>query len=56
MPIEAIEAELKRRRSVQLSEYRARLREHEQAIEGLEKELRTLGQIVNATSRRKARA
>lgn len=56
VPIEAIEAELKLRRSAQIAEYRARMREHELAIEGLEKELKALGQTVNATRRRKARA
>lgn len=56
VPIEAIEAELKLRRSTQIAEYRARKREHELAIDGLEKELKALGQPVNATRRRKARA
>lgn len=56
MPIEALEAELKRRRGAQLSEFRTRIREHEQAIAGLEHELRSLGQNITATRRRKARA
>lgn len=56
LPIEALEAELKRRRGAQLAEYRSRIRAHEQAIQGLEIELRSLGQNVNATRRRKARA
>jgi|GEM_PF-7061675 len=56
MPIEALEIELKRRRDAQVSELRVRIREHEQAIHGLEKELVSLGHPAPANRRRKARA
>lgn len=56
LPVEALEAELKRRKSAQLAEYRAQIREHEQAIQGLEQQLRKIGQPINATRRRKASA
>lgn len=56
LPVEALEAELKRRKSAQLAEYRAKIREHEQAIQGLEQQIRNHGQPINATRRRKASA
>ncbi len=54
LPIEALEAELKRRRNAQLGELRSRLREHVKAIADLEHELETLGGTRTVTSRRKA--
>lgn len=55
LPIEALESELKRRRSAQLAELRARVREHEQAIALLEKDLRGMGSPGTETRRRKVR-
>ncbi|MCB9495324.1 MAG: hypothetical protein H6686_00355 [Fibrobacteria bacterium] len=56
LPLEALEAELKRRRFAQLGELKARIREHEQSILGLEQELSSLGEIRPETRRRKARS
>lgn len=56
LPIEALESELKRRRSAQLAELHARIREHEAAIAHLEKDLRGIGAAKSETRRRKARA